>query len=77
MRLINVHTMKLKQFMGNVEEDYVILSHTWGKEEDEVTFQDLTNLNAVEKKGYDKIWWTCEKAKEEKINYAWVDTCCT
>ena len=34
---------------------YAILFHTWGKEEDEVTFQDIKNGSGRLKLGYAKI----------------------
>ncbi|KAI0522107.1 HET domain protein [Xylaria bambusicola] len=78
MRLINVESVTLEDFIvvtpGTL--DYAILSHTW--EDEEVTFQDFTSdsshLNL--KKGFRKILTTCEFAKRDGIKYAWVDTCC-
>ena len=34
---------------------YAILSHTWGPDDDEVTFEDITNCNGKDKPGYEKI----------------------
>jgi hypothetical protein len=54
---------------------YAILSHTW--EDGEVGFQDMANGDLVrQKKGWQKIAETCEKACSDKLEYAWVDTCC-
>ena len=51
------------------------MSHTWG--DDEVTFEDMKNLHIAKKrKGYIKIRKTCERARQEGINLAWVDPCC-
>ncbi|KAK5627039.1 hypothetical protein RRF57_002754 [Xylaria bambusicola] len=78
MRLINVESVTLEEFMvvtpGTL--DYVILSHTW--EDEEVTFQDFTSNSSQLslKKGFAKILATCEFAKRDGIKYAWVDTCC-
>lgn len=53
---------------------YAILSHTWGEEE--VSFQDLDDLNHVEKLGYEKIEGCCEQAVLDCLNFVWIDTCC-
>jgi hypothetical protein len=55
---------------------YAILSHTWGKDIEEVTFEDLENGTAEAKAGYEKIWFCGEQAKEDCLEYFWVDTCC-
>ena len=55
---------------------YAILSHTWGKDIEEVTFEDLKNGNAEAKAGYKKIQFCGEQAKEDGLEYFWVDTCC-
>jgi heterokaryon incompatibility protein (HET) len=52
---------------------YAILSHTW--EEEELSFHDMKNIARVNKKGWQKIRQTCQKAAEDGLEYAWVDTC--
>ncbi|KAH6714668.1 hypothetical protein BKA61DRAFT_481592, partial [Leptodontidium sp. MPI-SDFR-AT-0119] len=49
---------------------------TWGKEE--VTFVDFlrNDSHTSEMKGFKKIRYTCEQAKQKQIPYAWIDTCC-
>lgn len=77
MRLINVHTLKLKYFEGETEPPYAILSHTWVSTEDEVSFADFQDLTISRKKaGFKKIAFMCNEAKSTGIDYAWVDTCC-
>ena len=74
MRLINTRTFKLKDF-GPRPPPYAILSHTWG--EDEVTFQDISDLPAArKKKGFAKIERCCQQALRDGFDWAWVDTCC-
>jgi Heterokaryon incompatibility protein (HET) len=76
MRLINTTTMKLEVFMGDQVPSYAILSHTWG--EGEVTFQDFSHLEAAAlEKGFVKIEHSCRQARQNGIDYVWVDTCCT
>ncbi|KAK3988748.1 HET-domain-containing protein, partial [Cladorrhinum sp. PSN332] len=80
MRLINVHTLQLDEFFGSQipEYQYAILSHTW--EEEEVTFQEMQSLTdkpvVRNKRGFSKIELTCDQAKKDGLDWAWVDTCC-
>jgi hypothetical protein len=55
---------------------YAILSHTWGRKEEEVTFQDIMNRTGRLKAGYRKILFCGEQAKRDGLSYFWVDTCC-
>jgi hypothetical protein len=55
---------------------YAILSHTWGSDGEEVTFQDLVNHNGTDKVGYAKIQFCGEQAAKDSLQYFWVDTCC-
>jgi hypothetical protein len=74
MRLINVSTLELQEFLGDGNIPlYAILSHTWGNEE--VTFQDWADLQEASKKaGYLKIRGCCDQAKIDNIDHVWVDT---
>jgi hypothetical protein len=55
---------------------YAILSHTWGAEEDEVTYQDLTNGTGSTKAGYRKIEFCAKQAALDGLEFFWIDTCC-
>ncbi|KAH8590040.1 hypothetical protein B0O99DRAFT_522093 [Bisporella sp. PMI_857] len=55
---------------------YAILSHTWGEDDTEVTFQDLVQGISKNKAGYRKIQFCEEQATEDGLRYIWVDTCC-
>ena len=55
---------------------YAILSHTWGADTTEVTFEDLTNSTGKDKPGYEKIRFCGEQAGQDDLEYFWVDTCC-
>ncbi|KAK4555154.1 hypothetical protein LTR86_007920 [Recurvomyces mirabilis] len=75
MRLINVNTYALSEFLESDVPPYAILSHTWGQ--DEVSYQDMQKLKlAKKKKGFAKIAWACLEASLAGIQWAWVDTCC-
>jgi hypothetical protein len=55
---------------------YAILSHTWGKEDEEVSFADLTQGLGHTKLGYEKLRFCGEQAEKDGLHYFWVDTCC-
>ncbi|KAF2729085.1 WD40 repeat-like protein [Polyplosphaeria fusca] len=55
---------------------YAVLSHTWGTDSDEVTFDDLTRGTGMEKPGYEKIQFCAEQATRDGLEHFWVDTCC-
>jgi hypothetical protein len=61
---------------------YAILSHTWGTDTEEVTFADLVRDNGmhepgyIKKPGYKKIRFCGQQARQDGIQYFWVDTCC-
>ncbi|CAN9168838.1 unnamed protein product [Alternaria alternata] len=55
---------------------YAILSHTWGADTEEVTFEDLINRTGKDKPGYEKIRFCEEQASRDGLHYFWVDTCC-
>src|ERR1051326_4882158 len=57
---------------------YAVLSHTWGSDEDEVTFKDISKARekSKSKNGYKKIEFCGKQAAKDGIWYFWVDTCC-
>lgn len=55
---------------------YAILSHTWGPDGEEVTYQDMSDGTAERKPGYDKIKFCAAKTLADGLHYFWVDTCC-
>lgn len=60
----------------NKPPPYAILSHTWGPDEEEVTYEDLVNGTGTEKAGYEKLRFCARQARQDGIDYFWVDTCC-
>ncbi|KAF5329219.1 hypothetical protein D9758_018197 [Tetrapyrgos nigripes] len=74
MRLLNTNTLKLAEFYADIPR-YAILSHTWEKEE--VTFQDIQNLETARlKAGYAKVWNACARARNYDFEWIWIDSCC-
>jgi hypothetical protein len=78
MRLINVNTMQVEQFVEDRVPKYAILSHRW--EDEEVSYRDMSLSDVSKKKGYSKIEKTCRLARntvaDTCFEYVWVDTCC-
>ena len=64
-----------KDLIDNIPP-YAILSHTWGEDDEEVTFQDLTQGAGKTKAGHRKIRFCAEQATRDDLQYVWVDTCC-
>ncbi|CAH0055075.1 unnamed protein product [Clonostachys solani] len=79
MRLINVETLQLETFIVDIPP-FAILSHTWGPDGEEISFQDIQDIQneSLEKqcKGMEKLRGCCNQAKEDNLKYAWIDTCC-
>jgi Heterokaryon incompatibility protein (HET) len=79
MRLLKSGSRGELSLTKNLIEDiprYAILSHTWGADDDEVTFDDLQNESSKSKAGYAKIRFCGEQARKDGLQYFWVDTCC-
>lgn len=55
---------------------YAVLSHTWGPDNEEVAFSDMTNGTAKTKAGFAKLRFCGEQAAKDGLQYFWVDTCC-
>jgi len=55
---------------------YAILSHTWGRDTEEVDFEDMMAGSGRNKTGYNKIEFCGERAAGDDLKYFWVDSCC-
>jgi hypothetical protein len=55
---------------------YVILSHTWGPEKDEVTFIDFKEGTWRDKPGSAKLDFCARQAPKDGYIYFWIDSCC-
>ncbi|KAF2469396.1 uncharacterized protein BDR25DRAFT_334966 [Lindgomyces ingoldianus] len=76
LRRCNAGDFSLTQFCDEAIPPYAILSHTWGVDADEVTFDDLTNGTGKDKPSYEKIRFCGEQAGLDNLEYFWIDTCC-
>ncbi|KAG9230079.1 heterokaryon incompatibility protein-domain-containing protein [Amylocarpus encephaloides] len=78
MRLLHLDSDNLsltEDYTENVPP-YAILSHTWGKDTEEVTFDDFRAGTYTDKIGYRKIYFCGEQAAKDGFQYFWIDTCC-
>jgi archaellum biogenesis ATPase FlaH len=68
--------LSIAEFDEATKPAYAILSHRWGAEADEVTFEDVVGNTGKNKPGYAKIRFCGEQAQRDGLQYFWVDTCC-
>jgi hypothetical protein len=66
----------ITSFDDNKLPPYAILSHRWGEEAEEVSFEDIAGNAGKDKSGYQKIRFCGEQAKRDNLQYFWIDTCC-
>jgi hypothetical protein len=80
MRLLSFDShnkLNINQYRDD-EVPYAILSHTWGDDEEEVTFRDVIESSGRGRVGYRKIEF-CQKRLENRsdnLAHFWIDTCC-
>jgi hypothetical protein len=85
MRLLDMTTLLLSEFFGDLIPQYVALSHTWVTNQ-EISLQDLQEIHKhprelsphpfTLKSGYQKIVECCKQARDNGFEWAWIDTCC-
>lgn len=67
----------MRTFYGNDIPDYAILSHTWLRDHEEVTYQRYhLNDDWQRLRGGKKIIYLCQQAAKDQCRWAWIDTCC-
>ena len=81
MRLLHYNNDGDISLTGDIIKDvppYAILSHTWGRDDEEVTFKDIQgdSEQAKSKAGYRKIEFCGKQAASDRLECFWVDTCC-
>jgi hypothetical protein len=76
LQLQDVGSFSLIEFRHKDIPPYAILSHTWGPNNEEFTYQDLLNGTGKEKKGYCKLPFCGQQAAKDGLHYFWIDTCC-
>ncbi|KAM0421006.1 hypothetical protein ACHAPT_011249 [Fusarium lateritium] len=68
--------IKIRLERDAIVSEYAILSHRWGKPEDEVSFEDMLAGGYENKKGYAKLLGCCKQARRDGLHHVWADTCC-
>jgi hypothetical protein len=69
--------LSLVEYIDEIETSpYAILSHRWGADNEEVTFQEIEQKIGTKKTGYDKTTACANQAKEDRLEFIWIDTCC-
>lgn len=81
MCFLNTLTLQFEQIPDSElhleENQYAILSHRWGLDENEVSFEDVQLCRGFSnKKGFNKLEGFCKVASSANCRYGWVDTCC-
>jgi hypothetical protein len=77
MRALNTRSLEIEPFIAAQNGNgYAILSHTWGKDSDEVTFEDMKAGMPKDKVGYEKLERSCAIARKLGYFHIWIDTCC-
>lgn len=76
MWLIDSANLSLVEVADSSTVEYAILSHTWGKDEEEVGFEEFMTQTATSKRGWEKIQKTCSLAMADNYGFVWCDTCC-
>lgn len=81
MRLINIHTLDMKEFVAGIPP-YAILSHRWT--DDEITLKEFRKRLKLDSVGYKKLIQFCKMVKRlesarpsfRNVEWVWIDTCC-
>ncbi|KIM94424.1 hypothetical protein OIDMADRAFT_60751 [Oidiodendron maius Zn] len=79
MRLLELKDNGKFSLTSNIVIDippYAILSHTWGCDNDEVSFKNLIEGSGNTKAGYKKLQFCGEQAARDGLQHFWIDTCC-
>ncbi|KAK1755848.1 heterokaryon incompatibility protein-domain-containing protein [Echria macrotheca] len=76
MRLLNIKTRELEPFFGKPAPPYAVLSHTWGRDEDELSFDDARDGRWDKAGSKAKFDGCAAQALKDGLVYIWIDTCC-
>jgi hypothetical protein len=76
LKLNNNGELSLIERSGDNVPEYAILSHTWGPDGEEVTYEDLLKGTGKHKPGYNKLRFCAKQADLDGLKYVWIDTCC-
>jgi hypothetical protein len=69
LRLQNDGEYGLAQEFGKNIPHYAILSHTWGEDDEEVSFKDIKKRRRKNTSGYSKIVFCGRQAAKDGLDY--------
>jgi hypothetical protein len=78
MRFIKFNDRGEPSLVERIGDDipaYGILSHTWGADDEEVTYDDLRNGTSAQKLSYGKIKFCADRSDRDGLRYFWIDIC--
>jgi len=77
MRLLNVYTLKIHEYLPRNIPRYVIASHRW-IENEEITLEDVQEKCNTNKLGWKKLDGFVQYIKDyiRHVDWLWIDTCC-
>lgn len=77
MRLIEIdRSGQLGFSTASSTPPYAILSHTWGPDHEEVSYQDMLVGGGKDKGGNKKLAFCALQAQQDGLSHIWIDTCC-
>lgn len=84
VRLIRFHdngNICLTSFSPEAVPLYGILSHTWGADGEEITYEELKGgvprpISNSPRLGFQKLRFCQNRAAQDGLRYFWIDTCC-
>ncbi len=76
LQLSDYPSLSFAEFAQDEVPRYAILSHTWGRDGDEIAYKDIINGTGSGKPGYDKLHFCAVQAKNDGLGFCWIDTCC-
>ena len=68
--------LRLVEYHENEIPRYATLSHTWGADNEEVTYKDFIKDTEKRKAGWEKIEFCRKQAAVDNLQHFWIDTCC-
>lgn len=73
MYLLNINTQQLEDIQER--RPYAILSHAWRVGETHY-FEEIGTERVRTQPGYEKVEMCCELARQDGLDYVWIDICC-
>ncbi|KAM0820109.1 hypothetical protein AB5N19_05928 [Seiridium cardinale] len=68
MKLIDAHKLEIKEFTGH-PPPYAVLSHRWGRDDEEVAYHEFHRPGVTTRPGYKKVKNCCSQAIADVLHY--------